>query len=125
MPTKVYNNCFNIQNRDGIRRRPCKSSHQIAYIKSCRSRILRMVAFHLSEQVFMIIKNEEIRYIMTIVCFTKTGCTFYFFFSLSFLFSLEFIPEIRPSNLHPELTFIKFVSWLNVVNVRKSSWIQM
>ena len=66
MPTKDYNNCFNIQNTYGIRRRPWKSCHQIPYIKSYRSRILRMVAFHLSEQVFMIFKNETIRYMLKI-----------------------------------------------------------
>ena len=65
--TKDYNNCFNIQNRDGICRRPWKSCHQIPYIKSYRSRILRMVAFHLSEQAFMIFKNETIRYMMIII----------------------------------------------------------
>ena len=67
MPTKDYNNCFNIQNRGGIHRRPWKSCHQIPYIKSYRSRILRMVAFHVSEQVFMIFKNETIFYMMIII----------------------------------------------------------
>ena len=42
-----------MQNRHGIHRNPWKSYHQITYIKSYRSCILRMVAFHLSEQVFI------------------------------------------------------------------------
>ena len=52
MPTKDYNNCFTIQDRDEIGRKLWKSCYQIPYIKSYRSRILTMVAFHLWEQVF-------------------------------------------------------------------------
>ena len=82
--TKDYNNCFNIQNRDGICRRPWKSCHQIPYIKSYRSRILRMVAFHLSEQVFMIFKNEAIRYMMIIFVLLLSSNWMYFLFLFQF-----------------------------------------
>ena len=67
MPRKVYNNCFNIQNRDEIHGRSWKSCHQIPYMKSCTSCILRMITYHLSEQLFMIIKNETISFVMLIV----------------------------------------------------------
>ena len=43
--------------------------------------------------------------------YVKTGCTFYFLFSLS----QKFIQEIRSSCLNPELTFIRFASSLNVL----------
>ena len=127
MPTKDYNSCFNIQNRDGICRRPWKSCHQIPYFKSriievwdlmtrlpyfkYRSRILIMVAFHLSEQVFMIFKNETIRYMMIIIFVLLVSWNWMYFL---FLFQFEL-----------EIHSIKFVSWLNVINVRKSSWMHM
>ena len=86
MPTKDYNNYFNIENRDGIRRRPWKSCHQIPYIKSYRSRILRMVAFHVSGQVFMIFENETIRYMMIIIFVLLVSSNWMYFL---FLFQFE------------------------------------